>query len=124
MSLQPIDVAPDLWVWRVAYPDWRPEAGWERVVSSTCVTTGGEVALIDPIAPPQEATDVWERLDARPPTMVVILTEARTFGSAHTSERLMTPAATTVSGISRTTASQRRCHTGSSFVSVCQTNVP
>ncbi|HXK13361.1 MAG TPA: hypothetical protein VNH45_02395 [Gaiellaceae bacterium] len=73
MSLPPIDVAPGLWVWRVAYPDWRPEAGWERVVSSTCVTSGGEVALIDPIAPPAEATDVWERLDANPPTLVVIL---------------------------------------------------
>jgi hypothetical protein len=68
-----IDVAPGLWVWRVAYPDWRPEAGWERVVSSTCVTAGGEVALLDPIAPPAEATDIWERLDASPPTMVVIL---------------------------------------------------
>jgi glyoxylase-like metal-dependent hydrolase (beta-lactamase superfamily II) len=73
VSLPPIDVAPGLWVWRVAYPDWRPEAGWERVVSSTCVTSGGEVALIDPIAPPAEATDVWERLDANPPTLVVIL---------------------------------------------------
>ena len=73
MSLPPIDVAAGLWVWRVAYPDWRPEAGWERVVTSTCVTAGGEVALIDPIAPPAEATDVWERLDASPPTMIVIL---------------------------------------------------
>jgi hypothetical protein len=68
-----IDVAAGLWVWRVAYPDWRPEAGWERVVSSTCVTAGGEVALLDPIAPPAEATDIWERLDASPPTMVVVL---------------------------------------------------
>jgi hypothetical protein len=68
-----IDVAPGLWVWRVAYPDWRPEAGWERVVSSTCVTAGGEVALLDPIAPPAEAADIWERLDASPPTMVVVL---------------------------------------------------
>jgi glyoxylase-like metal-dependent hydrolase (beta-lactamase superfamily II) len=73
VSLSPIDVAPGLWVWRVAYPDWRPEAGWERVVASTCVTAGGEVALIDPIAPSADATDVWERLDATPPTMVVIL---------------------------------------------------
>ena len=37
------------------------------------MTAGGEVALIDPIAPPAEATDVWERLDASPPTMIVIL---------------------------------------------------
>jgi glyoxylase-like metal-dependent hydrolase (beta-lactamase superfamily II) len=73
MSLAPLDVSPGLWVWRVEYPDWRPEAGWERLVASTCVTAGGEVALIDPIAPPAEATEVWERLDANPPTLVVIL---------------------------------------------------
>ena len=34
---------------------------------------GGEVALIDPIAPPADATEVWERLDASPPTLVVVL---------------------------------------------------
>jgi hypothetical protein len=73
VSLQPLDVTEGLWVWRIAYPDWDPEVGWERVVSSTSVTAGGEVALIDPLAPPPEATDVWERLDAHPPTMVVIL---------------------------------------------------
>jgi hypothetical protein len=73
VSLPPIDVTAGLWVWRVAYPDWRPEASWERIVSSTCVTAGGEIAVIDPIASPPDATDVWERLDATPPTMVVIL---------------------------------------------------
>jgi glyoxylase-like metal-dependent hydrolase (beta-lactamase superfamily II) len=73
LSLKPLDVAPGLWVWRVEYPDWRPEAGWEPMVASTCVTAGGEVALLDPIAPLPEATEVWERLDASPPTMVVVL---------------------------------------------------
>jgi hypothetical protein len=42
-------------------------------VTSTCVESGGEVALLDPLAPPPEATDVWERLDASPPTLVVVL---------------------------------------------------
>ncbi len=67
------DVLPGLWLWRVAYPDWRPEVGWERVVSSTCVESGGEVVLIDPLAPPDDAADVWARLDANPPTAVAIL---------------------------------------------------
>ena len=67
------DVAPGLWAWRVDYPDWRPEAGWEERVSSTCVESGGEVVLIDPLAPPETATEVWARFDARPPTVVVIL---------------------------------------------------
>ena len=37
-----------------------------------CVESGGEVALLDPLAPP-DGDEVWARLDARPPTMVVVL---------------------------------------------------
>ena len=68
-----IDVAPGLWVWRLEHPDWTPYSGWEPLVTSTCVESGGEVALLDPLAPPESATEIWARLDARPPTMVVIL---------------------------------------------------
>jgi glyoxylase-like metal-dependent hydrolase (beta-lactamase superfamily II) len=67
-----LDVAPGLWLWRLEYPDWREEAGWPQLVASTCVESGGEVALLDPLAPPA-GSGVWERLDARPPTMVVVL---------------------------------------------------
>ncbi|MDX6476390.1 MAG: Metallo-beta-lactamase superfamily [Gaiellaceae bacterium] len=72
MTAELRDVAPGLWVWRVDYPDWHPDAGWERMVTSTCVTSAGEVALLDPMAPPAES-EVWDRLDADPPTLVVIL---------------------------------------------------
>ena len=67
------DVAPGLWVWRVEHPDWRPGVGWEPLVASTCVESGGEIALLDPLAPPDDAVEVWDRLDARPPTLVVVL---------------------------------------------------
>jgi len=67
------DVAPGLWLWRLDYPDWTPEAGWGPMVASTCVESGGEVALLDPLAPPEDAEEIWARLDARPPTMVVVL---------------------------------------------------
>jgi hypothetical protein len=67
------DVADGLWVWRVAHPDWSPESDWEPLVASTCVESGGEVLLLDPIAPPDDADDVWERLEARPPTVLVVL---------------------------------------------------
>lgn len=66
------DLEPGLWIWRVAHPDWHPEIGWPEHVTSTCVECGGEVALLDPIAPP-EGSAAWERWDSRPPTMVVIL---------------------------------------------------
>lgn len=67
-----LEVADGLWVWRLPHPDWAPDAGWEPPVTSTCVASGGEVMLLDPLAPP-DGDPVWERLDADPPTAVVIL---------------------------------------------------
>ena len=67
------DVAPGLWLWRRPHPDWAPDADWEPLVASTCVESGGEVALLDPLAPPDDAAEVWERLDARPPSLLVVL---------------------------------------------------
>jgi glyoxylase-like metal-dependent hydrolase (beta-lactamase superfamily II) len=73
MAAELRDIVPGLWIWRREHPDWRPESAWGPEVASTCVETGGEVALLDPLAPPDDATEIWERLDARPPTMVVVL---------------------------------------------------
>jgi glyoxylase-like metal-dependent hydrolase (beta-lactamase superfamily II) len=42
-------------------------------VTSTCVASGGEVILIDPLAPPPDAAEAWARIDADAPTAVVIL---------------------------------------------------
>ena len=72
MTYEVRDVAPGLWIWRLAHPDWRPELDWPETVTSTCVESGGEIALLDALAPP-EGSEVWERLDAKPPTMVVVL---------------------------------------------------
>lgn len=71
--IEHFDVVPGLWVWRQPHPDWAAQAGWEPPVASTCVETGGEVVLLDPLAPPEDATEFWARLDSRPPTVVVIL---------------------------------------------------
>jgi glyoxylase-like metal-dependent hydrolase (beta-lactamase superfamily II) len=67
------EVAPGLWIWRLDYPGWTPRVKWGPQVASTCVESGGEVALLDPLAPPDETDEVWARLDERPPTMVVVL---------------------------------------------------
>jgi hypothetical protein len=68
-----VDVVPGLWIWRHAHPDWEAGLEWPEEVTSTCVESGGEVILLDPLAPPEDASEVWERLDARPPTMAAIL---------------------------------------------------
>src|SRR5207253_6800289 len=73
MAYEIRDVAAGLWIWRLSHPDWRPEAGWPEMVTSTCVESGGEVAVLDALAPPDDAAGIWERLDARPPTMAVVL---------------------------------------------------
>jgi hypothetical protein len=67
------DVTLGLWIWRVEHPRWKPGQGWEPIVTSTCVESQGETLLLDPLAPPPDADELWKRLDARPPTGVAIL---------------------------------------------------
>lgn len=67
------DVAPGLWIWRCRHPHWRAGQGWEPVVTSTCVVSGGERLVLDPLAPPADAVAVWDRLDAHPPIAIVVL---------------------------------------------------
>ena len=73
MTYELLDVAPGLWLWRLEYPDWKPGLDWGPLVNSTCVESGGEVAVLDPLAPPEDADEIWARLDARPPTLAVVL---------------------------------------------------
>ena len=68
-----VDLAPGLWIWRLAHPGWRPEVDWQQIVTGVCVDAGDERWLIDPLLPPDDATQFWTRLEARPPTAVAIL---------------------------------------------------
>lgn len=67
------DVAPGLWIWRLEHPRWRPGQGWEPVVTCSCVNSRGETLVLDPLAPPEDAVDVWKRLEERRPTAAVVL---------------------------------------------------
>jgi hypothetical protein len=66
------DVVPGLWLWDVEYPDWRPGVGWGPMVNCACVDSGGEVLLLDAMAPPADS-EVWVRLQQRAPTVAVVL---------------------------------------------------
>jgi hypothetical protein len=50
------DVAPGLWIWRLEHPHWKQGQGWEPIVASTCVESGGETLVLDPLAPPEDAS--------------------------------------------------------------------
>jgi hypothetical protein len=65
------DLAPGLWLWRRAHPEWHQEAGWEPPVTSYCVASRGVTLVLDALDPADDA--VWERLDAAAPTAVVVI---------------------------------------------------
>jgi len=67
------DVAAGLWIWRPHYPDRHGGEGWDGPVTSVVVESGGEVAVIEPLVPHEDEDALWGRLDAKPPTMIVIL---------------------------------------------------
>jgi hypothetical protein len=68
------DVAPGLWLWRQPHPAWREGFDWGPEVSSFFAESRGERIVLDPLAPPPRAgLEVWDRLDAAPPTVAVVL---------------------------------------------------
>ena len=73
MSVELRDVVPGLWLWRQPHWEWREGVDWEPEVSSFVVNSRGQTVLLDPLAPRPNAHEVWERLDASPPTAIVVL---------------------------------------------------
>jgi hypothetical protein len=73
MAVEIRDVAPGLWLWRQRHWEWREGVDWEPLVSSFVVESGGEVILLDPVAPPPSARQVYDRLETDAPTTAVVL---------------------------------------------------
>ena len=67
------DVAPGLWLWRQPHPAWEKGDDWEPEVSSFAVESRGVSLLLDPLAPPPGAREIWARIDALAPAAVVVL---------------------------------------------------
>jgi hypothetical protein len=72
-NVEVTDLAPGLWIWRLDHPAWTPQADWQQMVTCVCADAGGERWLLDPLLPPDDATQVWDRLAERPPTVVAVL---------------------------------------------------
>jgi len=67
------DVADGLWLWRQPHPAWEEGSDWEPEVASFAVESRGARLLLDPLAPPPGAREVWERIDRLSPGAVVVL---------------------------------------------------
>ncbi|MGW5366613.1 hypothetical protein [Actinopolymorpha pittospori] len=72
-NVEVVDLAPGLWIWRLEHPNWSQGHDWQEVVTSVCVDAGAERWLLDPLLPPEDATQVWDRFADRPPTAVAVL---------------------------------------------------
>jgi hypothetical protein len=67
------DVAEGLWLWRQPHPAWEEGNDWEPEVASFVVESRGTTVLLDPLAPPPAAREVWDRLGALAADAVVVL---------------------------------------------------
>lgn len=75
------ELRPGLWRWTADHPEWTEEEGgaegWQPEVSSFAVHEPGELVLVDPLVPEDEAARFWRALDAdveRHGTPAVVLT--------------------------------------------------
>ena len=73
MTVEVRDVADGLWLWRQPHPAWREGMDWEPEVASFAVESRGVALLLDPLAPPPGASDVYARLETLRPSVVVVL---------------------------------------------------
>src|SRR3954468_5634112 len=67
------DVAPGLWLWRQPHPAWEEGNDWEPEVASFAVESAGVALLLDPLAPPPGARQVWERIEGLQPSVLVVV---------------------------------------------------
>lgn len=56
-------LAPGLWRWSAAHPEWKQGDDWERDVASYAVVERDTLVLIDPLVPADEEERFWSALD-------------------------------------------------------------
>ena len=61
------EIAPGLWRWTAAHPEWTPETlaedGWEQDVACVRYDSGDAVVLVDPLVPQGEPDGLWSFVD-------------------------------------------------------------
>lgn len=73
MSVEIRNVADGLWLWRRRHPAWREGEDWQGWVSSFAAESRGVAMVIDALAPPPDAREACERLDALGPDVALVL---------------------------------------------------
>ena len=74
--MQVQELAPGLWRWTAAHPEWTPDSDWPEDVGCLYYEAADAVVLIDPLVPADDADRFWQALDrdvARADRPVVLL---------------------------------------------------
>jgi len=67
-------VAPGLWHWTAAHPDWHGAPDWPEHVGCVCYRTPAATVLIDPLLPRDEEESLWRFVDGFELPVQVLLT--------------------------------------------------
>ena len=73
MSVEIVDVAEGLWLWRQPHPAGARAMTGSPQVGSFAVASRGVAVLLDPLAPPPSARAAWDRIEALAPDTIVVL---------------------------------------------------
>jgi hypothetical protein len=68
------EVAPGLWYWAAAHPDWRGATDWPEQVGCVCYRSPETAVLIDPLLPRGEESSLWDFVDGLARPVDVLLT--------------------------------------------------
>ena len=63
--MEPVEIAPGLWRWSAAHPEWKPEDDWGQMVGCVLYELGDVAVLIDPLLPREGREEFLGWLDAR-----------------------------------------------------------
>jgi hypothetical protein len=63
--VQTREVAPGLWFWSVAHPDWDGADDWPEHVGQACYAASDALVLFDPLVPASDEAGYWEFIDQR-----------------------------------------------------------
>jgi len=63
--MDPVEIAPGLYRWEAAHPEWTPDSDWPRMVGSVLYELEGRAVLIDPLIPDRERERFLPWLDGR-----------------------------------------------------------
>jgi glyoxylase-like metal-dependent hydrolase (beta-lactamase superfamily II) len=87
-----LETRPGVYFWQAEHPEWVPDDGWEKLVTSYALDDGEQLIVIDPLAPPPELDLLAEKRDtAIVVTCVWHMRDSRSLAERHLASLYVPP---------------------------------